>query len=198
MRNCQKIKDKKGHQGFTLVEVIIVLLIIGVMMAIALPNISKWIPNYRLKEAARDLYSNFQQVRILAVKENKNWAIVFDVTNDRYYLCSDSGADDDWSGTDDNIGTGDNAIFQTIDLVNYKNGIKFGHGNATQSATSPPGAFPADNVSYASDVVIFNPNGTGTAGYVYLDHEDNTTTYVVGTLTSGSIQLKKWKSIIWE
>lgn len=178
-----------------MVEVIIVIGIIGLLTAIALPTISKWVPNYRLKEAARNLYSDFQQIRIFAVKENKNWAIVFDVTNNCYYLCSDSGADNDWSGINDNIGTGDNTIFQTINLTSYKNGIKFGHGNAPQDV--PGGAFPDGDVSYASDVVIFNPQGTGTAGYVYLDHQENSITYAVGTLISGSIQLKKWMGTNW-
>lgn len=196
MPHCRKQQSEKSQQGFTMVEVIIVLVMIGVMSAIAIPGIMKWLPDYRLKSAARDLYSNFQQIRIFALKENKEWAIVFDVTNNRYYLCSDDGADNDWSGTNDNIGTGDNTIYQTVDLQTYKSGIKFAHGEATLDVSGA--VHPGDDVTYAGDVVVFNSRGTGSAGYAYLDHQENSTSYVVGTLTSGSIQLKKWKATTWE
>lgn len=179
--------------GFTVTEVMAVMLIIGILMGVAVPVFLSWLPNMKLKSAARDLYSRMQNARMLAVKENREWAIVFDTANNRYYVCNDQGADGTWTGAADLTGTGDNTIVERFDLTTYQYGIGFGHGNATQNATSGGGPFPANEVSFPNSAVIFNPRGTvSQAGFVYLDHQGNSTTFAIGALTSGSIRLRQW------
>ena len=73
--------------------------------------------------------------------------------------------------------------------------ISFGHGGATSGVGGA--AFPGDGVSYAGNVLAFNPTGFGNAGYVYLEN-DNNRTYAIGTLSSGIIMLKKWNGAAWE
>ncbi len=58
------------RNGFTLVELIIVISVIGILVAFAVPNFLDWLPNMRLKAAARDLYSNMQKAKIAAIKSN--------------------------------------------------------------------------------------------------------------------------------
>jgi len=173
--------------GFTLIELLVTFVILGIVTAIAVPGFSRWLPGYRLKSASRELYSNMQLAKMGAVKNNADWAIVFDTTAGahRYLICSDKGADGSWSNT------ADNTIEKTIILSDYESGVDYGHGSATDDIPNN-GAPPADNITYGSDVAVFNPRGTGSGGYVYLQNNKNTTTYGVGTRTSGVILLRKW------
>ncbi len=180
------MKTKSGQKGFTLVEVMVVVALIGILTAIAVPAVLTWLPNMRLKAAARDLYSNMQKTRMNAIRANQPWTIVFEPANGRYL-----------------IRAGDGTIRQTVTFADYRSGVGFGHGSITgnNSATTRPGAFPADGVSYDSpdNVVTFNGRGTGTAGYVYLENvNQDATVYAVGTQTSGVIMLRKWTGGGWE
>jgi len=178
-------------QGFTLVEIMVTLAILLIMAVIAIPRVTTALPSMRLKAAARDLYSNMQAARIGAIKENKDWAIVFDTANDRYYLCSDRGVDNAWSST------GDNTIVKTVTLADYQSGIHYGHGNVPADQSVTNGAFPSDNVSYAGNVAVFNSRGTGSGGYVYLACQGNEAAYAVGSRSSGVIKLFKWYENGW-
>ena len=66
----QHIKLRSNEQGFTATELIVVMAIIAVLVAIAIPSFSTMVPNYRLKAAARNLYSDMQKARLQAIKEN--------------------------------------------------------------------------------------------------------------------------------
>ena len=178
--------------GFTLLEIVIVVAIIGGLAALGGAQLRQFLPGMHLKAAARELYSNMQKVRMSAIKDNKNWVIVFDTANNRYLVCSDNGADGVWSNT------ADNTIELIVNLLSYKSGVKYGHGNIPAGNSVPGGAFPVDEVSYGSNVLSFNSRGTGSAGYVYLDNENNTTSYAVGTQSSGVVLLLMWQGNKWD
>ncbi|MEN8211745.1 MAG: GspH/FimT family pseudopilin [Thermodesulfobacteriota bacterium] len=65
------------NSGFTLIELIIVIGMISILSAIAIPSTMKWLPNYRLKAEARNLYSNMQKAKLEAVKRKQDVLISF-------------------------------------------------------------------------------------------------------------------------
>ena len=71
-----KVREKL-LSGFTLIEVLMTIVVLAILAAVAVPGFSVWLPNYRLKAAARDMVSNFQLAKLTAVKRNTNCAITF-------------------------------------------------------------------------------------------------------------------------
>jgi type IV fimbrial biogenesis protein FimT len=196
------------NKGVSMIELMIVMAVISILAGLAVPAVIDWMPNYRLKSAARDLYSNIQKARMLAIKTNKEHAIFFDPANKRYQLLGDPGPDSAWgTGDDTNDRPGPDEIYGNGDdipeqppafLTNYGSGIDFGHGSATTNATQGGGAFEADDVSYTNNIVVLNPTGMlgSLGGYVYLSNNINNC-YAVGTPTTvGTIVLKKWNDPI--
>ena len=191
--------EMKNKNGFTLIEVLIVIGVIGLLAGIAATSLLSWLPNMRLKAVARDLYSNMQHARVSAVKTNAVSAVVFDKQNSRYYLCDDWGADGSWSGENDDTGTGDNNIVMTFDLDSSNGAIRYGHATISgrNSATKPAVSIPEDNISYLNNILTFNARGISNAGYVYLQNQNNTV-YAVGTQASGVVKLVRWNGGGWQ
>jgi type IV fimbrial biogenesis protein FimT len=88
---------RQRQRGFTLIELIIVIGILAIAMAIAIPNIINWLPNYRLKSAVRNLHSAAMKAKSEAVKRNENCALTFNQliagTNKAYVVFVDSDSD---------------------------------------------------------------------------------------------------------
>jgi prepilin-type N-terminal cleavage/methylation domain-containing protein len=66
--------------GFTLIELLVTMVVLAIVIAITIPVFARWLPDYRLRAAARDLYSNFQLAKMAAVRNNSNCAVTFNQT----------------------------------------------------------------------------------------------------------------------
>lgn len=191
----RSLSNGKREDGFTFAELMTIIAIIAILSSIAIPAFSVWLPNYRLRSAARDLYSNLQMAKLGAVKQNRQWAIVFNQVTNQYYVCSDDGADDVWNGPSPG---GDDDCEKTVDLNNYDD-IYFGHGTLTTDILGDTFS-GGDHIYYANNFVVFSPRGTSEKGYVYLQN-DKDTVYGVGTRPSGVIHLLKYTgppAPLWE
>ena len=56
-----------SSRGYTLLEVLVVVFILGLLSALSTPNIIEWLRAYRLQSAAAGLSNHLQSTRLLAI-----------------------------------------------------------------------------------------------------------------------------------
>jgi len=67
--------DTRTQNGFTLYELLITLLVIGVVLTIGIPNLSAYTQNSRMTASANDLHAAFQMARSEAARAKTNITI---------------------------------------------------------------------------------------------------------------------------
>ena len=71
--------DGRPATGFTLLELLIVLAILGLTTALAVPMFARAMPDLQAKAAARDVAAMLRSARSLAIAENREVAVVVDL-----------------------------------------------------------------------------------------------------------------------
>jgi len=173
----------KNVSGFTLTEMIMVMIIIGILAGIAIPSFFTWMPNYQLRRAARDLYSSMQRSKMEAIKGNQPVVFSFSPAPGNTYQATLSGI---------------TVVMLPVNLTDYGYGIQFGSGSATVSA-DPPQALPGNGVPGTYTSTTFDTRGNvNNLGYVYITNSRRSV-YAVGTpMMGGVIRIRKWAAPSWD
>jgi len=71
--------------GFTMTELAVVVGIIALMAAVALPSIAGFLRNYSIEKAAKEIASEMQTARYKAISRNANLGVLFVVVDAQTY-----------------------------------------------------------------------------------------------------------------
>lgn len=128
-------------RGYTLMELMITIAIIGIIAVTAIPNMIGWFPRYRLSTGARGIHGAVQLAKIRAIKENVTTVLTFNAGNGSYTLFVDNG-----------VGTAD------ADADGIPDGTNDGIQNGTE-ATILREELPTDVQITAANTIVFNNRG---------------------------------------
>jgi len=79
-----------SEQGFSLLELIIVMVVTVTLSGLASASFQSQLPHHRLNNAARDLVSDLRWARQLALAERQPVSVILDFETDRYRIERDS------------------------------------------------------------------------------------------------------------
>src|SRR5262245_265885 len=74
---------RRRHGGFTILEIMVVLMVIAILAAIAIPAVYHWLEEYRLGIAAQQVTDSLQATKMQAVAKTRRTSLLFDVSGNR-------------------------------------------------------------------------------------------------------------------
>ncbi|GAI18719.1 unnamed protein product, partial [marine sediment metagenome] len=81
----------RKNSGFTFLELMVVIGIVGLLAAIAVPNLISRLPKYRVGSAARNVISAVEFARMQAIRENDFVYVNFVYGNDTVTVVNSGG-----------------------------------------------------------------------------------------------------------
>ena len=165
-------RNRKAQEGFTLVELMVVVAIIALCGAIATPVLLAELPNYRLRGTARAISSALQYAKMSAASIGKEYKVEFllDTSPQTYRFQQGSrfSRSEFWKEVEGRREIGRQVRIRR--MTDYKGSHSEGAG-----------------------VIVFNPTGTASSGGIYLENSKGKQCAVKVSSTTGRIRIDdKW------
>lgn len=86
MSSRTSITGKVNKQGFTLIELMLVIVLAGVVLVLAVPSTRDVLTGDNLKKASRQLIAMERKLRVEAVRDQINYVLCIDLPNSSYWV----------------------------------------------------------------------------------------------------------------
>ena len=146
-----------NKKGVTLIELIIVFVIIAILAVLMVPSIGGWLPNYRLRSAARDIVSTMRTAQMRAISNKIQYRVNFNAAD---------------------VGGANRYVLQHFDT----GGGAFLNDGAVQ--TLPAGITISANL-LPNARAVFNADSTSSGGSITLQNTKGATRSITLTTTTG-------------
>ena len=90
-RTDDMLGRKNRESGFTLIEVMIVVAIIGIASALAIPNYVEWKAQHDLREAVSEFSSNLNLARVVAMNRNRQATVTIQLVGGLINVSGNAG-----------------------------------------------------------------------------------------------------------
>ena len=197
MRSSSDRRTMKQATGFTVIELLIAVGILGILSSIAIPSYNAWLPKTRVNSAARELFTELQLAKMKAISENNDYVITFDGANNTDRIYDDD--DNDFA----TAGAEWEELVKAVDIDNRHPGISYGY----VSGESPSGSVITKAVTFSGSPrrVAFSPTGLANKnGSIYLVPTADTSNSrkdrqrVITILKTGRVRLYRHTGSAWE
>jgi len=192
----------RNQKGFTVIEMVVSVSLIWMLATIAVPSINHLILQYRVKDAAREIASSLQLLRLRAVSTNNRAYLHFIPPGtslaDGFYTAlvdADNNPDDITPAE-----TEATQLRLSDTLAGYKgkrlpSGVSYGWGSGVNKNTQGD-PLPTNAVTFSGDRARFSPDGAALAGSVYLKNTLDES-YVVTVAITGRVKIWRWNGSRW-
>lgn len=85
------MKHRQVERGFTIVELLITVTILGILLATGIPSMATWMANSRIRAAADSVANGMQLARSEAIRRNANIEFLLTDTQGSWRISSGSG-----------------------------------------------------------------------------------------------------------